>query len=251
MCAQITSLWRLEITDPSPKAPRCTSCKELHQDLILCPCSTTNYCLQYVDISFYQILRSLVIPINLLYSFLRYGDVPNPVVLASCIAVMLGFILGSVTELNFSTHGFIAGVLSSMFVAMYSITVKSTLPLVGGNTWRLMQYTTGLSLFMVAPALMATGEMTAAVKEGNMMSPHLLGYMSVAGVLGFLINLAYFALIKYASPLSTHISGCVKAALQTVLGVIIFGNTVLPFNAIGIGLTLVGSAIYSLERLKR
>lgn len=91
----------------------------------------------------------------------------------------------------------------------------------------------------------------AAAVASAVKSPTLIINMSVAGLFGFLINLAYFALIKFASPLSTHISGCVKAALQTVLGVIIFGNKVMLANGIGIGLTIVGSVIYSLERLKR
>jgi GDP-fucose transporter C1 len=167
--------------------------------------SSTNYCLQYVDISFYQILRSLVIPMNLSYSYFRFGQVPNPVVLTSCLAVMSGFVLGSVTELNFSTHGFVSGVLSSWFVALYSITVKSTLPLVAGNTWRLMQYTTSLSLFLIAPMIVASGEAVAVAS--TVATPGLAFNMFVAGLFGFLINLAYFALIKFASPLSTHISG--------------------------------------------
>lgn len=36
--------------------------------------STTNYCLKCVDISFYQVLRSLVIPINLFIAYVRFGE---------------------------------------------------------------------------------------------------------------------------------------------------------------------------------
>jgi len=50
--------------------------------------------------------------------------------------------------------------------------------------------------------------------------------MTQAGVLGFLINLAYFALIKHGSPLTTHIANCAKSAMQTGLGVLLFGNRV-------------------------
>ncbi len=42
-------------------------------------------------------------------------------------------------------------------MALYSVTVKQTLPLVGGSTWRLMHYTTAISIVLLAPVLVLTG----------------------------------------------------------------------------------------------
>ena len=50
--------------------------------------------------------------------------------------------------------------------------------------------------------------------------------MSLAGVAGFLINIATYLQIKYTSPLTHAISGTAKACVQTVLGVMIYRNPV-------------------------
>lgn len=104
--------------------------------------SSTNYCLRHVDISFYQILRSLVIPFNIVTSYLCLGFVPRPRTVGCCSVVMCGFVIGSMSELNFTYQGFTAGCLASLFMAMYSTYVKKVLPCVNGSTWRLMNYTT-------------------------------------------------------------------------------------------------------------
>ena len=72
--------------------------------------------------------------------------------------------------------------------------------------------------------------------------------MTEAAVAGFMINLAYFGLIKFGSPLTTHIAGSTKTALQTLIGIALFSNKVTPLNAAGIALTLLGSTLYSMER---
>ena len=53
---------------------------------------------------------------------------------------------------------------------------------------------------------------------------------------------------RHGSPLTTHIAACAKSALQTALSVVIFRNPVTAANAVGILLTLAGSAMYSLDR---
>ncbi|EKX50954.1 hypothetical protein GUITHDRAFT_66600 [Guillardia theta CCMP2712] len=211
--------------------------------------SSTNYCLKHVDISFYQqILRSLVIPFNILISYLLLGVLPSFNASTCSIVVMVGFALGTVTELNFSHEGFIFGIFSSIMVACYSTSVKKILPVVGNSTWRLMHYTTFLGILALAPMVYISGELKGALSSGAMESRMFWLMMTNAAVVGFLINLAYFALIKYGSPLTTHISGCAKTALQTVLSVIIFGNRVSFWNSVGIAITLLGSSAYSLER---
>ena len=67
-----------------------------------------------------------------------------------CVVVASGFILGSLTELNFSREGFGYGITSAILVALYSSSVKKVLPAVGNNTWQLMHYTT----VQVGPRLM-------------------------------------------------------------------------------------------------
>jgi GDP-fucose transporter C1 len=48
---------------------------------------------------------------------------------------MIGFALGSLGEVQFSWVGLVYGVLSSVFVALYSIYVKIAAPEVNNDTW--------------------------------------------------------------------------------------------------------------------
>lgn len=210
--------------------------------------SFTNYCLRHVDIGFYQVLRSTVIPFNIMLNFLLLKIVPSAYAASCCVIVVSGFVLGSVTELNFSHEGFVFGIISAFLVALYSSSVKKVLPVVQNNTWKLMHYTTLQGILLLGPAVFVSGEWEGAMHATDILSPTFWVFMFQAAVAGFMINLAYFALIKFGSPLTTHISGCSKTALQTLLGILIFNNKVSPLNMAGIALTLVGSTLYSMEK---
>jgi GDP-fucose transporter C1 len=207
----------------------------------------TNYCLRHVDITFYQILRSLVIPMNLVFSLALTGRVPTRWTLGCCAVVVAGFLLGSITELKFSTEGLAFGVLSSASVALYSLASKRALDEVGRSTFRLMHYTTLVGLLLLLPVVALSGELPGVLASPQLASRSFWALNTAAAVCGFMINVAFFSLINSSSPLTTHIAGCAKSALQAWLSVLIFGNAVTPLNALGIVLTLVGSFVYSLE----
>jgi len=76
-----------------------------------------------------QILRSLVIPFNIVTSFIVLGMLPGRSTILCCGVVMAGFTLGSFSELNFTWEGFASGCLASLFMALYSTFVKAVDPI--------------------------------------------------------------------------------------------------------------------------
>ena len=60
--------------------------------------------------------------------------------------------------------------------------------------------------------------------------------------------LGYSLFQNFRSPLTTHIANCTKSALQTLLGVLLVGNTLTGVNVLGIVLTILGSSLYSMDR---
>ena len=66
-----------------------------------------------------------------------------------------------------------------------------------------------------------------------------------AGIFGFLINFASYIQIKFTSPLSHNVSGTAKAAVQTVIALIIFQNPVTAKGMLGVIIVVVGSFAYS------
>jgi GDP-fucose transporter C1 len=55
--------------------------------------------------------------------------------LQACCVVIIGFLIGSEGEVNFSWIGVFFGILSSIFIALHGIFVKKGLLVVNNNEW--------------------------------------------------------------------------------------------------------------------
>ena len=210
--------------------------------------TTNNLCLQYVQLSFYQVARSLSILFSLILSRVLFSERTSWKAACTSLIIMVGFALGSWGEVpsQFSLAGLLFGVLSSFFVALNSILVKS----VGEKTfnndqWMLMYYNTCLAIPLLLLLTLIKGELYEALPM--VFSLPLSTYLSllVTGLLGFLINIAISLQIKYTSPLTNNVSGTFKGVFQIVISVIWFDNEITALNALGSVLVLVGSGMYS------
>eukprot|EP01098_Paradermamoeba_levis_P015610 TRINITY_DN8019_c0_g1_i2.p2 TRINITY_DN8019_c0_g1~~TRINITY_DN8019_c0_g1_i2.p2 ORF type:complete len:453 (-),score=124.41 TRINITY_DN8019_c0_g1_i2:82-1440(-) len=204
-----------------------------------------NLCLLYVEVSFYQVARSLTILFNIVFTFYLLGQRTSSRAIQACLVVMVGFILGSKGEANFSWNGIIFGVISSLFVSLYSIYVKKAMPVVNDNQWKLMGYNTTSSLILMLPIVFFSGEWTALVSSTHFYSRTFWLTMTLTGVFGYILNIAIYLQIKYTSPLTHNLSGTAKATVQTLLSVWIYKNEITPMNGFGIFLVILGSFLYS------
>ncbi|ORX86790.1 hypothetical protein K493DRAFT_268866 [Basidiobolus meristosporus CBS 931.73] len=208
-----------------------------------------NLCLKYVEVTFYQIARSLSIFFNIVFTYSLLGQRTSMPAMVGCAIVFVGFVVGSYGEVNFSWAGIFYGVSSSAFVALYGIYVKKTLGIVENNQWKLLHYNTAISIVLISPIVVFSGELSEIYQEvyylGDL-SFWLL--MTVTGVTGFLINTAMFLQIKYTTPLTNTISGTAKACVQTLLAAMFFQNPIPFMNGIGIFMSLFGSGYYSFVR---
>ncbi|KAG0327085.1 hypothetical protein BG004_002840, partial [Podila humilis] len=171
-----------------------------------------NLCLQLVEVTFYQVARSLSIFFNIFFTYTMLRQKTSPGAILACSVVVLGFFVGAYGEASFSWSGLMAGVGSSVFVALYGIYVKKTLNIVDNNQWRLLHYNTTLSIILLVPIVMLSGEVGEIRQE-----VYFLGdisfwiLMTVTGLAGFLINTAMFLQIKYTTALTNTISGTAKS----------------------------------------
>ncbi|PRP80125.1 hypothetical protein PROFUN_12208 [Planoprotostelium fungivorum] len=204
-----------------------------------------NLCLANVEVTFYQVVRSLTIVFTIIFTFTILGQSTSMATIQASAIVVLGFFVGSYGEVNFSWAGVIYGVTSSAFVSLYGIYVKKVMSAVNGDQWRLLIYNTGISIVLMLPTLWLMGE--ASELSSNPKFYELSNWigMTVTGIFGFLINIAVFLQIKYTSPLTNNISGTLKACLQTLFAMIWYQNEVSSMAALGIFLVIAGSAYYS------
>jgi len=207
--------------------------------------SFNNLCLLYVEVTFYQVARSLTIVFSLIFTYTILHQTTSFPAIRACLIVMVGFLVGSVGEVHFSWLGVIYGVTSSAFVALYGIYVKKVMPVVGDNQWRLMIYNTILSIAFMLPTIFVAGEYQGLIASEMLYTTGTWINMTITGIFGFVLNIAVFLQIKFTSPLTNNISGTLKACLQTVLAMLFYRNPISTLNGIGILLVIFGSFWYS------
>ena len=91
----------------------------------------SNLCLKNVEVSFYQISRSLGIPLIplikletegvVMHSFLLFGEKTSCRIVLSCFVIVTGYALGINGEINFSLKGTLYGLGASIVGAFYTI----------------------------------------------------------------------------------------------------------------------------------
>jgi len=216
--------------------------------LYICMIAANNLCLKYVEVSFYQVARSLTILFTVAFTYLWLRKTTSLQSLAMCGVIVLGFVLGSKGEINFSYTGVAFGLISSCFVSLYGISVKAVLATLDNDHWKLLLYNTAISIVFMVPLVWLSGEVEPLLADPNLYDPSVWFANLIGGFFGFAINIAVFLQIKFTSPLTNNIAGTVKASLQTILAVLIFQNPVSFMNAVGIVLVIGGSGAYSYIR---
>jgi GDP-fucose transporter C1 len=148
-----------------------------------------NLCLKWVEVSFYNVARSLTIVFNVVFSQYLLHQQTSTQVMGCLGIVIFGFVMGSQGEVNFSMWGTVAGILSSLFVSLNSIFTKKVLPVVDNDHWRLTYYNNVNAVFLFLPLIIIFEH--DAVMSGfgkQFMSLVFWGAMFVAGFFGFSIG---------------------------------------------------------------
>ncbi len=136
--------------------------------MVLVIYSSNNYCLKYVDASFYQIARGLVLPLTVFFSvfFLRNSR-PSVRIFVACGIVTVGFFVGVFLDGSYSSRtdgkgpsflGIFFGILSSMTTAAHAVVIKKSLEVVNGDAIELSWYSNALSSVLLLPLIVLAGE---------------------------------------------------------------------------------------------
>ncbi|POV98177.1 hypothetical protein PSTT_14588 [Puccinia striiformis] len=213
-----------------------------------------TFCLQYVDASFYQIARGLVLPFTVLASYLFLDSRPSPNILSTVLVVCVGFLWGVKSDhLHTSRIGIALGVLSSITTSVHAIVVKRSLS-VTSSAIELSYYNNLVSAVFLLPFIPFTSEIVtfrSLVSTGGQdLQTFMMGAL-VTGFFGFLISLAGFLSIKITSPITHMVSSAVRGVLQTILGTVLFGDVISSNRFIGIAVILGGSIAYTTLKIKR
>jgi len=220
--------------------------------------SFSNYTLKYVDASFYQVARGLVLPFTVCTSYLMLNARPSLRILFSCGIVTMGFFIGVFLDgTPLSLVGIFFGVVSSAITAIHSVVIKQSLNVVNGSALLLSWYTNLLSAILLVPIIVLAGETAEIIKlffgadellrvpdQMSALRTFVLGSI-ITGALGFMMSIASLLSIKVTSPITHMISSAVRGVAASLLAMWIFHDIITSGRASSIAVILFGSIYYT------
>ncbi|KAG8996937.1 hypothetical protein FRB94_011036 [Tulasnella sp. JGI-2019a] len=239
----------------------------------LLPCVLVNViglvfntlCLRAVDASFFQIARGLVLPLTIGVSSAVTHSRPSRAVIVAAAIVTAGFFVGvspgaifssSTSSAASTTHAsrsidatilaLAYGVMSSLMIALHAVLIKSAHEYVDNSSIKLAYWTNLVSAVMLLPFVFFTGELD------KLMAPRLAEEWEVfvigsaiTGFFGFLLCMAGLLSIKVTSPVTHMFSSAARSVIQTVLGVMIFGDIISANRGLSILIITLGTLYYT------
>jgi GDP-fucose transporter C1 len=208
-------------------------------------------CLQFVEVSFYNVARSLSIVTNVILSYSILGQKTSVRTMLCLVIVIAGFFVGAGGEINLNVLGTVFGVIASVFVSLHSVYTKKSNGFVGGDKWKLAFYSNFIAAFMYPPLIVIAGEHIVVMQHVFMFArPFYWFTMLIGSFLGFLIGIVTVMQINFTSPLTHNISGMAKACVQTLLALIIYRNPTTVMAMVGVALVIGGSGLYTFVRMR-
>lgn len=214
-----------------------------------------NLCLMFVQVSFYQAAKSQHILCILLLNYLWLKKTYPPSILLACLGVTAGFIINAFAEADLVRTvldsdmaslgvGCLAGFISSFFVALYPILLNQS-QLAGQNRWQMSININAMSLLWYIPLIAFEASSPAFLSSPAWADVPFWTFNFLTASVGFLLNLAAMLQVQYTSPLTHMISGSFKGAVTSLLGVLLSNNQMSLQSALGLGVLLFSSFLYS------
>ncbi|KAF9242283.1 hypothetical protein BU15DRAFT_86870 [Melanogaster broomeanus] len=213
--------------------------------------SFSNYTLKYVDASFYQVARGLVLPFTVATSYVFLSSRPSLLILFSCSIVTLGFFVGVFLDrISVPLLGVGFGISSSAVTAIHSVVIKKSFDDIKISALDLSWYTNLLSAVVLIPLVVLAGEipdiMDLFFGPGVIIpAPGELSPLSTFGVIGFLLSVASLLSIQVTSPISHMISAAVRSVAGSLLAMWLFGDVISNGRGCSIAIILAGSIYYT------
>ena len=139
-----------------------------------------NYSLRFVDASFYQVARGLLLPFTVLTSYVMLLTRPSLRVLVSCLIITLGFFIGVFLDgTRISPLGVFFGISSSLMTALHAAVMKRGFRVVEGSALSMSWYSNLLSSVLLVPFIIILGEGPAVLDllsgNGEGLSTFIIG----------------------------------------------------------------------------
>ncbi|KAJ3787142.1 hypothetical protein GGU10DRAFT_349651 [Lentinula aff. detonsa] len=209
-------------------------------------------CLRGVEASYFQIARGLQLPLTILVSSIHTSCIPSAKIIVAAALVSFGFFVGVAPSAALpllaspTSITLFYGILSSLFIALHAVLIKSSLPHCDNSTIQLAWWTNFGSAVFLVPFVVFNGELQilrANLVEGDWNGKVFGWGCLVTGIFGFLLCVAGLLSIKVTSPITHMFSSAARSVLQTLLGFYIF-HDILTVNRVSSILIILGGTMF-------
>ncbi|KAJ3800194.1 hypothetical protein GGU11DRAFT_742735 [Lentinula aff. detonsa] len=209
-------------------------------------------CLRGVEASYFQIARGLQLPLTILVSSIHTSCIPSAKIIVAATLVSFGFFVGVAPSAALpllaspTSITLFYGILSSLFIALHAVLIKSSLPHCDNSTIQLAWWTNFGSAVFLVPFVVFNGELQilrANLVEGDWNGKVFGWGCLVTGIFGFLLCVAGLLSIKVTSPITHMFSSAARSVLQTLLGFYIF-HDILTVNRVSSILIILGGTMF-------
>ncbi|KAK2151319.1 hypothetical protein LSH36_367g03005 [Paralvinella palmiformis] len=219
----------------------------------VCMLSFNNLCLRHVDVSFYQVARSMTIIFVVIFTVTILHHSVSWRVIICCGVVATGFFLGIDQEQflgTLSIKGVIYGVLSSVFVALNGVFIKRALDVVDSNSYKVTYYSNINACVLFIPLLLFTGQFYEAAHTFHVWGLTFWCLLFSTGILCFLIAWIGGVQIHLTSTLTHHIIANTKSVLQTLIAVLYYHEVKSFLWWVSVLLVVGGAFSYTMVRIQ-
>lgn len=234
----------------------------------------SNLSLAMVSVPFYQTMRMLCPIFTILIYRVWYGRSYSAMTYLSLVPLIIGAAMTTAGEMTFTDAGFLLTILGVILAAVKvrrqsnpQSTQVPRLRLTALQTVVTNRFMTGplalaplefvmrmspLAALQALACATVSGEVVgfrSLISSGNISLSPAIASLAGNGFLAFLLNVASFQTNKLAGALTMTVCGNLKQCLTVLIGIFLFKISVDVLNGAGMGVTMLGAAVYSKAEL--
>jgi solute carrier family 35 protein len=200
--------------------------------------------LGYVNVPIYNTLRRLTTFIVMAGEFLYLGKrVPWDEAMSVVLMVGGAFVCGY-GDLSFHLFGYAFTILNCVVTAGYLVSIKVTKQKTNCGEFEMMFYNNMLSIPLIV-VLVVVLEWHDVVSYKYLFDAGFVVCFLMSSVQAFLLNYFIFLCSTVNSPLTTSITGQIKAIASSIIGLFIFGDVIITsLLIVGLLISSFGSVYY-------
>ncbi|KAF3905340.1 hypothetical protein AA313_de0204831 [Arthrobotrys entomopaga] len=199
----------------------------------------SNFAFAYGQFPVYQMSRILTIPFALFFATYLQSQTLPVTTLSSALSITFGLFMTSLRHVRFAPEGFITGLFSSFFTALYPFTLLQAYNIMlenlntgptspGGNNisyedhqrafWRLLYYVNTFSLMFILPLSIITGAWHEVYRTCYFLDAGFFWFMlGLSGLIATICFVFLLGMVRLTSPLDAIVANGPRAASTTAL----------------------------------